>query len=153
VNDARKPVTAADLKAQAYLIYAYLNQGTHWKPKVRPIVRVADMGTPWRRSAARWMERRAGWFEFMYGVGETCAMSEPSMRMAFGEVDGQVVESGPRFSHLDLMSDWAHDAFDAELDARSADPVAWLRKTPLYRAMVDGIPEDLLQGDAPEWTL
>jgi len=38
------------------------------------------------------------------------------------------------------MGEHAQDAFDAELEARVDNPVAWIRRTPLYRALVDGLP-------------
>ncbi len=135
-------MTAAmdEMQGKAVAYYRYLSQGEQWKPRDRPWLPIADMDASWRGNAARWMERRAAAFEFYYSVGEMFALSVPTMREVVGEIDGEVVTAGPPFSHLDLMGEHATDAFEAERGQRSDDPVAWIRTTPLYRALVAGLP-------------
>lgn len=131
-----------EMKGKAVAYYCYLNQGEQWKPKDRPWLPIADMDASWRGNAARWMKRRAAAFELYYSIGELAALSEPTMRAVVGEVDGVPVEDGPLFSHLDLMGDCATDAFDREVSGRSTNPAGWIRTTPLYRALVSGLPGD-----------
>jgi hypothetical protein len=72
------------------------------------------MDPDWRRNAAQWMEKRAALFELRYTLGE--------------------------ISQLDLMSDNVQDAMDAWQDERQANPVAWIRTTELYRALIADLP-------------
>jgi hypothetical protein len=115
-------------KRQCQFVYAFLDQGEVWFPKGRPRVRVADMDEAWRLNTTRFMERRASYYALRYNMGEIFALSEPTMRNVVGEYAGQPIEHGPAFSHLDLMGDLAHDAFE------------WIRTTALYRALAAGLP-------------
>jgi hypothetical protein len=128
-----------DLLRSAARVYAYLSQGEMWKPKDRPALPVSEMDESWRRNAARWMERRAGYFEFLYSTGEAAALGAPVYVDVVGEKDGRAYVGGAALSELDLMSDAAMDDYDRWVDERSGDPVAWVRTTPLYRALVDGL--------------
>jgi hypothetical protein len=130
----------ADINKAGHDTYAYLSQADAWKPKGRPAVAVATMDPDWRRNAARWMERRAGYFAMLYGFGEMYVLGSRTMRTVIGEVNGEAVEGGPLFSHLDMMSDHVRDALDEEQARRDADPVAWIRTTALYRALVADLP-------------
>lgn len=95
-----------------------LHQGDVWQPKDRPLVRIADMDAEWRYNTAQWLERYA----------ERLALSEQwSMAM---------LAAGP----LGPSGDAACDAFDSAIDAMGVDPLGWLRSTPLYRALVKGLP-------------
>lgn len=120
---------------------AYLDQGKWWIPKDGEKVRICDMDPEWRYNASRFLERRAAALELRYSIGELTGLRAPVLREVVGEVDGEPVEGGPWLSHLDLMGEHAQDAFGDELERRSADPVAWVRTTALYRALVDGLPD------------
>jgi len=120
--------------------YRLLNQGEVWFPKGRPRVAIADMDPEWRFNTARFLERRAAVLELLYSMGELGVLGEPTMQAVVGEVWGETVTAGPLFSHLDLLGEHASDAFDQELERRVGDPVAWLRTTPLYQALVAGLP-------------
>jgi hypothetical protein len=125
---------------QSAAAYDYLRQDQLWLPNGRPAVRIADMDREWRYNASRWLERRAEYFEARYTFGEILALSTRGMRAVVGEVGGVAVEAGPWLSHFDLMGDHARDAFEAAQDERRREPAAWIRTTPLYRALVAGLP-------------
>lgn len=129
--------------------YLFLNQSAVWYPKdaSKPIA-IDRMDDEWRYNASRLLERQAAALELRYSIGELTTLGAPTLRTVVGEVDGKPVEDGPRFSHLDLMGEHARDAFDAELEARVDNPVAWIRRTPLYRALVDGLPTDAARLEA-----
>lgn len=138
-----RPVEISEFELRARRTYGYLNQGKVWVPKDRPALPIADMDGRWRANAARWMERRAAAFERLYTFGEIFMLSRPTMREVITEIGGVAYEAGPLFSHLDLMGEHAQDAFDAEQEHRTADPAAWIRSTPLYRAIVAGLPAEV----------
>ena len=116
-----------DFMEQCRITYAYLRQGKTWFPKDRPPLDVADMDLRWRRNAARWLEKRAAIFEIRYTLGEVAWLATPTLRE---------VERGPMLAQLDLMSDNVADAMDQWQAEREADPVAWIRSTVLYQALV-----------------
>lgn len=122
--------------------YVYLDQSKTWYPNGRPPVAIADMGAEWRHNAARWLERRAAWFAMAYSYGEILWLSRPTMREVIAHDSERGDIFGRSFSPLDLMSETVADMFDAEDDRRARDPLAWLKTTPLYRALIDGVPID-----------
>lgn len=128
-------------------MYAYLNQGKVWAPKDRPNLPVTDMDPSWRRNAARWMERRAARFGTLYTFGEIFELANPS---GFVEVvgieDGEPV-LGPSLSRLDLMSDGVQEDMLLWQDEREANPLAWIRTTALYRALVADLPAGVKLGE------
>lgn len=147
-----------DFKQSCRFMYAYLEQDEVWIPQPpRPRIAIADMDKEWRLNASRWLERRAGLFAARYAFGEIYCLSAPTMRAVIGEVKGVPVEAGPLLSHLDLMSDSARDDFDRWQDERNQDPEAWIRTTPLHRALVASLPSKSkelaeLAGRAAHWS-
>lgn len=113
--------------------YLYLNQSRVWYPKDGEPVEIDRMDDEWRYNASRLLERRARALELRYSIGELDTLGAPTLREVIGEADdGTPIE--PWFSPLSMMGEHAQDAFDAELEARTDNPVAWLQQTPLYRA-------------------
>lgn len=98
--------------------YRYLSQGQIWVPKDRPNLPIIDMDPAWRRNAARWLERRAKHFDLLYSLGEALLASR-----------------------LDL-SDLAMDDLLIDQERREQDPVAWIRTTPLYQALLADLPDE-----------
>ena len=126
----------ATSKADIEHIFRYLEQGEVWLPKDRVPVAIPEMGEAWRQNAARWLERKAAWFEWHYSFGEISVLSNPTFREVVGCVDGVPATSGRTFSFLDLMGDDTADAFNEWSDERMRDPASWIKSTPLYRALV-----------------
>lgn len=107
---------AAEFEANAMRIYRYLRQSTMWMPRDRRPVRIAEMDVSHRVNAAAWLLRRAAWWADMYGWGAAFT-------------------GFPRD-----LGDAAADAWQRELDYADTYPVAWLKETALYRALLDGLP-------------
>lgn len=124
-----------DVEEQCLLTYRYLNQGEWWKPKEREPIRVIDMDDRWRGNAARWMIRRAAYFGQLYTFGEVFSLALPIGREVINHVDGRDVLGRTLTGH-DLMPESAADDMAAWQEERSADPVAWIRTTTLYRALL-----------------
>jgi hypothetical protein len=121
--------------------HAYLLQGTYWVPRDRVPVEVSGMDAGYRRNAAAWLLRRAPLAEMYYTAREMDLLSRP-VPVTIGEVDGRAVERiDPGVTHLPSEGSMAADALDDELERRSADPGAWLKTTPLYRALTAGLRE------------
>jgi hypothetical protein len=112
--------------------FRYLGQGEVWLPNGKPSIPIADMDPEWRYNAARWLERRAIYFAMSYSYGEIISLALPLY------VSGD--SRNRRLSELDLMSEAAADDFDREADWRAMNPEAWIRQTPLYRALTEGLP-------------
>lgn len=104
----------------------YLDQDEQWMPDGRPMVRVADMDPEWRFNASRWLERNAATIAFKYSLSE---------RIWFAMVCASPI--GPNDNSADAIERDMHDRDEA----RTADPVAWIRTTPLYRALVADLPK------------
>lgn len=122
--------------------YRYLNQSEKWAPKDRPSLLIAEMDPEWRYNASRWMEKRAKTLELLYSMGEIITMTSPTMVEVLGvDQDGRPVE-GVRLSEAELMCESAVDAWDAVMESRADSPLAWVRTTPLYQALVRGLPPD-----------
>ncbi len=89
----------------------------HPKPPAQPVP-IVEMSKEWRYNAARFMEQRAR------TIGD-------------GALWNMLL--GPQPS-----GDMACDAFEDELDELEqrlhSDPVGWIRSTPLYQALVAGLP-------------
>ena len=115
--------------------FAYLQQDEFLLPRVRVPVRLADMDLDWCGNALRWLERRAASVEMYYTHQELKGLAEPVL-VAIGESGGRVIEVRvPDSNMLPTPGSMAADAYDAELDQRVADPVVWLRSTPLCKAL------------------
>lgn len=103
----------------------YLNQGQVWHPSGKPPVVIADMDLEWRYNAAQWLDRRA------YRIGLQ------HVRAAHAWLAVQL--SSPLGPSKD-----AADSLERDIDDQSAeierDPVAWIRTTELYRALVADLP-------------
>lgn len=96
-------------------LWDYLNQGAMWHPQApRQPLPIADMDLPWRWNASQFLVRGAPALAWRYGFAEVLGGPEPP---------DDVVD--------DLMR------LDSE---RIADPTTWIRTTPLYRALVAGLP-------------
>lgn len=120
----------------------YLNQASIWQPAHGVQILVVEMDPEWRYNASRWLERRAAHIEFNYSFCELQDLGQPTLHEVMGEFEGRQIETGRVFSHLEVMGEHAMDAFEAALDERSADPVGWIQTTPLYQALVAGLPTD-----------
>lgn len=107
---------AAQARSRNLGYYRYLNQGETWLPKDKPSIPIADMDPAWRANAAAWLERRAETFALYYMLGE--------IELA---ATGQISEAA--------MECWAE-----ALEERDRDLAAWMRSTPLYRALAAGLP-------------
>lgn len=129
-----------EVKSHSRATFIYLNQGKWWIPEDGQKILIRDMDPEWRYNASRLLERRAHHLELRYSLGELERLGSPVLRGVVAEVDGEAFVGGPWLSHLDLMGDHAQDAYDEELRQRTEDPVQWLRSTPLYQALVRGLP-------------
>lgn len=101
--------------------YTMFNQGELWLPKDRPAVHIDDMGLEWRFNSARLLERGATTSVVRYGWSELFSLSGLSEDNA-----------------MDLANDMDH--WQAQ---RERDPLAWVRTTKLYRALIADLPAEL----------
>lgn len=124
---------------------SYLNQGTAWQPATGVSILIAEMDAEWRYNASRWLERNSARIEFAYTLNELDNLGRPTFREVIGEYEGEQVETGRVFSHLEIMGEHALDALDAALEERGTDPVAWIQNTTLHRALVAGLPTDPIE--------
>jgi len=97
-----------------------LYQDEWWQPKVGPMLRIAEMDDGWRHNTAAFLLRRAP------------RLAERAWASMAADASGPLGPSG----------DMACDAFEAELDWLDADPEGWLCETPLYQALVAGLPAE-----------
>jgi hypothetical protein len=104
----------------------YLDQGEQWMPDGKPMVAIADMDPEWRYNASRFLERRAAVFASKYSTCE-------ALRLV-AELASPI---GPSETVADQLE---ADAYHAAA-ARRRDPVAWIRTTVLYRALVADLPD------------
>jgi hypothetical protein len=89
---------------------AMFDQGVWWKTKDSGWVRITDMTPEHRANTARFLERRASAYE------DAVAWSE--FAVFRGAPDG-------------VVDEWLGD-----MERRSDNPEAWIKSTPLYRALV-----------------
>ncbi len=132
-----------DLERRARFWFMYLRQSTKWKPRASKAVSISEMDDSWRYNAARWLLRRAQLAEMLYTFGELRVLGEP-LPVVIGEADGEPIEvldlEASLFSNrLPSEGSMAADAFDDEIDQRTQDPEVWLKTTPLYQALVQGL--------------
>lgn len=115
-------------------LYDYFNQGEFWQPK-QPSerVRIADMDLEWRYNASRWLERPAAHFADLISWAQFAAL------LGFQS-------SGLALS--DHNADCVVDSMLRNDEERERDPLAWLRSTALYRALVADLPDCSVQLDA-----
>jgi hypothetical protein len=126
---------------QCHRAYRYLNQDAVWAPRPpRKPLPIADMDPAWRHNAANFLLRRAEHLAHRYIFGMVRAASVPAWSEVIGEDHGEPAYSGTVFSEFDLMGDHARDAFEDEQHRIIEEPEVWLRTTPLYRALVAGLP-------------
>jgi len=116
--------------------FHYLNQNKFWIDEQTNKYMIVDMTDSHRRNAAKWLVNRARQFEFYYSMGEMLWMNAPRYH-GFG-IDGR--DRG-YMSEFDLMSDSVSDEFNQWIEDRVANPTAWIVETPLYKALLDGVPE------------
>ena len=97
-----------------------LHQDEWWQPQGRPMLRIAEMNQAWRHNTAAWLLRRAR------------ALAEHAWASMVADASGPLGPSG----------DMACDAFETAMDQLDADPEGWLCETPLYRALIAGLPAE-----------
>lgn len=93
-----------------------INQGEWWMTKHSGWIRIADMDRQHRVNTVRFLEQRAATVAQRYSL---------SLRMQLGDAPDEVVDS----------------AIQEDQD-RAEAPLAWLRTTPLYRALSEGLDPD-----------
>lgn len=98
-------------------VFNYLDQGTIWFARGGVHTYIADMDPEWRYNASRMLERKAERLAEAYGWAELDWMAR----------------IGP-------MSEHVEDQFDREIWDRDHDPLAWIRRTTLYRALTANLP-------------
>lgn len=126
-------------------LYSLLEQGEVWVPRDKPAVRISDMDPAWRYNTARFLTRNARAYVPSYELGEHLSIWGAQAREVLGEVDGE-----PRYGQMVRLApspgSMAESVLERELDdasrVRSEDPEAWIETTPLYRALVDGLPDN-----------
>lgn len=115
-------------------LYSLFQQGEVWVPRDKPAVQITDMDPAWRYNAARFLTRNAPAYVLPYELGEHQSIWHAEGR----DVTGQMVSLAP--------SEAAAAGVERELAAASAsraqDPEAWIKSTPLYQALVDGLPKN-----------
>jgi len=103
--------------------YRYFNQSEYWKPNGRPPVAIVDMEPEWRFNCRRFLECSA-------------------INYARNYIDG--CEAELVFALEILGGEMAQDSIEREMDEQissaKADPVAWVKTTPLYRALGQRLP-------------
>lgn len=104
--------------------YRYFMQSEHWVPDGRPAVEIAQMDRSWRFNCTRYLERNAKSYARRFADG--CHAEELVLAL-LGATSGGTPESV--LDELDSQSHWARE-----------NPVDWIRTTPLYRALADGLP-------------
>jgi hypothetical protein len=128
--------------------YRYLSQDQMWVPKGRPPLLITEMDVAWRYNAANWLLKRAARVSRLYAQGQ--------IAFIFGTLAPEVIADGsdgpvygrmvPCFAPRGEMAELALDqAMDEEDRARDEDPQAWMKTTPLYQALVAGIPADIAE--------
>jgi len=123
--------------------HAYLHQTEFWIPKDRPPVKIVEMHGQWRKNAAAFMLRRVHVIEPYYSAAELYMMSQPVPYVTGERADGTLVEhTDPTITHLPTEGSMAADVYDQELHHRSEHPEEWLKSTPLYKALLEGIESD-----------
>lgn len=113
--EQRKANTTPD--GQVLDLAAKFAQGAWWRTKEGEWLRITEMSERHRRHSAAMLLRKAAGYAEMMAWGDLAMMTG-----IFGEAPEEVVD----------------DVF-REMDARDRDPEAWVRGTPLYRALLDGI--------------
>lgn len=130
-------------RGRAY--YAYFRQGETWIPDGKPPVAIKDMDAAWRHNAAAFLVRRARNYLFLYEVGEITSIFGGMAPEVLGEEDGQPVY-GRMVSTGPTPGSMAELAVESDLERaraeRGADPEAWIRSTPLHKALVKGLPKE-----------
>jgi hypothetical protein len=111
----------------------YLDQGERWKPNGRPMVRIDGIGLEWRYNASRWLERHAARIATRYSLGEG---------FEFAAIAASPI--GPSDDTADAIA----DHLDRAADDRARDPLAWIRTTALYRALIADLPNCSIALDA-----
>jgi hypothetical protein len=96
---------------------AKFQQGVWWRTKEGEWLRIAEMGERHRRHTAAMLLRKAAGYVGMMAWSDLAGLTGP-----FGDAPEEVV-----------------DATFHEQAIREQDPEAWVRGTPLYRALLDGI--------------
>ncbi|HLL68969.1 MAG TPA: hypothetical protein VK453_25140 [Micromonosporaceae bacterium] len=96
----------------------YVEQGEKWKPNGRPMVAIADMDETWRFNASRWLVRNATGIAAKFARGTYLLISTDHMSERTA----------------DQLLDDAHHA--------TANPEAWIQRTPLHTALTRGLPAD-----------
>lgn len=122
-------MTAIDLDRflhDAKTTYRVLMQDKVWYPKDRGPITIAGMDPAWRYNTANWLLRRANHFAFYGSYGEAAWMPRP--------------EDTGEMAYESLQQDAARSGREA-----AAHPEAWLKATPLYKALVKDLPENVAE--------
>lgn len=134
-----------DPNRKALAWFKYLNQDQAWIPNGKPALPIKDMDATWRYNASQWLLRRAQTLAVHYEIGELAFIYGTTAPTVVGDVNGMPV-LGPEIAVFAPRGEMAQDALERQLDdaqeARAADPEGWLKATPLYLALVDGLPEN-----------
>lgn len=137
-------------------IYALLEQDQIWFDIRSQRHEIAEMSVRYKANVIGWLERRAHGFAVMYGIGKEARIWGASAPVVIGVDDnGDPIESRKSYSMAPTPGSMAADMLEAELDAETtkqlADPVAWIRTTPLVRRLLDDIANGRggTDGDAP----
>lgn len=128
--------------------FLYLSQEATWVPKGRPPLPITEMDAAWRHNAANWLLKQAKALTLHYELGEIAFIFGSTAPTVVADANGQPVP-GPEVPCFAPRGEWAQDTLERELAAatelRTADPEAWLKSTPLYRALVDGLPDNVAE--------
>jgi hypothetical protein len=141
ITDTTAKSTELTADEQRHLTtYRYLSQGDVWLPSGKPLIPIADMDLEWRYNASRWMERRSIYYAMSYSYGEILWLTQPRYHEILDGEKGDGETLGRSWSELDLMTEMALADLDREADWRATNPDAWIRQTPLHRALTTGLP-------------
>jgi hypothetical protein len=138
--DLGEATPAAEIVKRGKFWLRYLNQAEYWIPKGKPAIRIAEMDEQWRRNAAAWLLRRASIVASCYTVAELSMLHAP-MLVVVAEIDGKPVEwLDPNATLAPSEGSMAADMLDRERARRAERPEEWLKATPLFRALLEGLP-------------
>lgn len=104
--------------------YRYFNQSTYWKPNGRPPVDIVDMESEWRYNCRKFLERQAIAYARNYADG-----CEAELVLALDTLGGEMAQ------------DMVERELEGEAVRAKADPVAWVKTTPLYIALGQDLPK------------
>lgn len=105
--------------------YRCLNQRDYWLPDGKPPVQIAGMDAAWRHNAAAYLVRNAPGYAMQYSFGQVLSVRPPREDTMAADVYGRGLQ--------------------LEQAERFADPAAWIKTLPVYKALVEGLPENVAE--------